>query len=60
MGGGISATLPTAFFKSLSDFSACCSFPQMRSQSCYGQYTAIPSVICVRTSRGSVTVPPCM
>lgn len=36
-GGGISATLPTAFFRSLSDFSACCSLPQMRSQSYHGQ-----------------------
>jgi hypothetical protein len=33
-GGGISATLTMEFFRSLSDFSACCSLPHMRSQSC--------------------------
>jgi hypothetical protein len=60
IGGGISATLPTAFFKSLSDFSACCSLPQMRSQSCHGQYTFPLPVMYMRTSRGSVTVPPCI
>ena len=60
IGGGISATLPTAFFKSLSDFSACCSLPQMRSQSCHGQYTFTLPVMYMRTSRGSVTVPPCI
>jgi hypothetical protein len=37
VGGGISATELMEFFSSPSDFSACCSLAQMRSQSCHCQ-----------------------
>jgi len=63
-GGATSWMLLIEFFSSVSDFSAVWSFAQMRSQSCCCQ----PSPACLpapskhstkRTSRGSVTVPPC-
>lgn len=37
IGGATSETLLIEFLSSLSDFSAVCSFAQMRSQSCYCQ-----------------------
>jgi hypothetical protein len=61
MGGGISATLLMEFFSSPSDFSACWSLLQMRSQSCHCQL--LPHGQREErgpTSRGSVTVPPWM
>jgi hypothetical protein len=61
VGGGISATLLIEFFSSPSDFSACWSLAQMRSQSCYSQHCSQSLWLCVmRTSRGKVTVPPCI
>jgi hypothetical protein len=42
VGGGISATLLMEFFSSPSDFSACCSLAQMRSQSCPSQHFPLP------------------